>query len=136
VVTVPGEEEPAPPGGIDPDTLDGAEPYDAVDVGELPGWWQRAIAHFEERDLAPYRPPRFADGTLEPGVVRALETELGVSIELRCKNATLGADWTVLVDGDDVVTIGRHRSRERYTVFELTAEEFRERVRSALEDRP
>lgn len=113
--------------------LDGHEPYADVDVTALPGWWRRAVEHFREQGIGPYRPPRFTDGTLGPALVDALEADLGVDIRFRCKNASVGADWTVLVDGEPVGTIGRHRSRDRYTVFEMTGEAFADWVRSAVD---
>lgn len=114
--------------------LDGERPYAEIDVERLPGWWRRAIEHFEEQGIDPYRPPRFTDGTPEPALVSDLEAELGVAIGFRCKNARPGADWTVLVDGDPVGTIGRHRSRDRYTVFEMTGEAFADWIRAEIDD--
>jgi hypothetical protein len=113
--------------------LDTEAPYAEVDLTELPGWWQRAIEHFRDRGLSAYRPPRFVDGTLEPELVGSLESELDITINFQCKNASVGDDWTVLVDGEAIGTIGRYRSRDRYTVYEMTAKEFVEWVRSASE---
>lgn len=111
---------------------DQVRPYENVDVASLPEWWQRAIEHFEERDIAPYRPPRFEDGTITPPVVHDLEDDLDVTIGFRCKNATVGADWTVTVDGEPIGQLGRHRSRDRYTVFEITAREFRTWIHASV----
>jgi len=108
------------------------QPYDGMDLDELPDWWRRAVEHFEDRDIGPYRPPRFADGVLKHDVVSDLESELDVTISFQCKNAAVGDDWMVTVDGQPVGTIGRHRSRDRYSVFEMAEAEFREWVRGAV----
>ena len=111
----------------------GDQPYADVDLAALPAWWRQAVEHFEARDIGPYRPPRFEDGTLTPELVAELEATLDVSIQFRCKNATVGADWTVLVDGESVGTIGRHRSRDRNTVFEMAGEQFADWMHSVVE---
>ena len=121
--------------GLDPERIRSLrDPYADVDVSALPEWWQRAIEHFEARDIDPFRPPRFADGSLTHAVVAELESEFGVDIAFRCKNGTLGDDWTVTIDGDPIGSIGRHRSRKRYTVYEMSAAEFREWVSGAVAD--
>ncbi|RXK47980.1 hypothetical protein [Halorientalis pallida] len=99
-----------------------------------PRWWQRAVDHFEAHDLVPYQPPRFEDGTLKHTVEAELERRFGVTITLRCKNADVGDDWTVLVDGRPVGTVGRYRSRDGYTVYEIEPDEFRDLIRSAVHD--
>jgi hypothetical protein len=110
--------------------LDTDAPYADVDLTDLPAWWRRAVEHFRDRGLSAYRPPRFADGTLEPELVDGLESALDVSITFQCKNASVGDEWTVVVDGEPVGTIGRHRSRDRYTVYEMTGQEFADWIRS------
>jgi len=111
------------------------QPYADVDLAALPSWWRNAVEHFEDRGIGPYRPPRFEDGTLKPELVRELEVTLEISIRFRCKNATVGDDWTVLVDGESAGTIGRHRSRDRYTVFEMTGSEFADWMHSVVDAR-
>jgi len=126
------DEEPPPDTDVPPSAGRGREPYSGVDIKELPTWWRHAIEHFEARGLNAYRPARFTDGTLTRRVAAELEAELDVSITLRCKNASVGDDWTIRVDGDPVGTVGRHRSKEGHTVFETTANEFRTNIRDAL----
>lgn len=99
-----------------------------------PNWWLRATDHFEAHDLVPYQPPQFADRTLKHTVQRELEATLDVTISLQCKNAEVGDDWTVLVDGDPVGTVGRYRSRDGYTMYEIDPDEFRDLIRSAVTD--
>lgn len=114
---------------------DSEDPYADVDVSTLPDWWQRAIEEFEAFGLRPYRPPRFADGVLKHTVVDGLEADHGVDIDFVGVNPQYEGDWHVRIDGEVVGPIGRHRSPEGYTVFEMDAEAFRERVRSHLDAR-
>jgi len=100
--------------------------YEDVDIESLPAWWQDAIELFEEREMRPYQPARFDDGEFVHTVVESLEEEYGVSISFRCVNATIADDWTVLVDWEPVGTVGRYRSTEGYTVYDMTADEFSE----------
>jgi len=112
---------------------DPEDPYADVDVSALPGWWRDAIAEFEDAGLRPYRPPRFADGELTPEVIRDLETELGVDVRFVCFDGRYGDDWAVEVDGEVVSEVGRHRSTEGYTRFEVSSSEFRALVRAAAD---
>lgn len=112
---------------------DRADPYDDVDVAELPDWWREAIEEFREHGLRPFRPPRFSDGVPKHAVVSELERELGVEIRFRGTNVTHGDDWQVEVDGEPVGLVGRHRSAAGYTVYELTAAEFERFVREKHE---
>lgn len=111
------------------------DPYGDVDVSELPAWWQAAIREYEAFGLRPYQPPRFEDGTLKHTVVSALEDELDVSIVLLGWNVEYEDDWSVYVDGEPIGDIGRRRSPDGYTVFEMTADEFVEFVRATVADR-
>lgn len=116
-----------------PPGMDVEDPYENVDIETLPEWWQESIRTFEEYDLRPYRPPRFEDGTLKYDIVSELETELSVTIDILGFDVTYGDDWTVLVDGEPVTDIGRRRSAEGYTVFEVSSDEFEAIVRSAVD---
>ena len=115
------------PGGDD-------DPYDDIDVSSLPDWWADAVKEFESRNLRAYRPPRFADGTLKRTVVETLETKLGVSIRFVGRNTSYRDDWEVQIDGEKVMTIGRHRSPDGYTVFEMEPDEFIDQVTEALRE--
>lgn len=110
------------------------DPYAAIDVASLPDWWTDAIEEFEAYDLRPYRPPRFGDGTLKYEVVSGLEADLGVSIRFLGRDVTYEDDWLVEVDGQPLGEVGRHRSPEGYTVFEMDADEFAAWVREEVTD--
>jgi hypothetical protein len=113
---------------------DEADPYEDVDLSSLPPWWQRAIEEFELHGLRPYRPPRFSDGTLKHRTVRRLEERHDISLRFVGRNVEYGDDWEVQIDGESVGEIGRYRSSEGYTVFEMNSEEFARWIRDeALE---
>lgn len=126
-------EDPSPPPdrGPNPDHRD-EDPYADVDIDTLPDWWREAIEEFRAYDLRPYRPPRFADGELLHEVVEPLEDDLGVEIDFIGVNVTAGDDWTVRVDGDPIGDIGRRRTADAYTQFELTSDAFEDLVRDAV----
>jgi hypothetical protein len=111
---------------------DPVDPYEDVDVSELPGWWRRAIREFEAHGLRPYRPPRFEDGTPTRDVIERIERDLGVEIVLGSVSADYAERWEIRVDGSVVGTVGRHRSPEGYTVYETTGARFEDEVRSAV----
>lgn len=114
--------------GADPE-----DPYEDVDLSELPEWWQRAIAEHEEYDLRPYRPPRFEDGTLKHIVVDELESSEDVDIDFIDLDVE-DDDWQIRIEGDIVGDIGRRRSTDGYTVFEMEADEFRRYVQSRISE--
>lgn len=109
-------------------------PYSDIEISTLPDWWADAVKEFEAHDLRAYRPPRFDDGTLKRSVVKKLETKHGVSIRFVGQNTSYRDDWEVQIDGEKITTIGRHRSPDGYTVFEIGPEEFVEQVTEALEE--
>lgn len=116
--------------GEDPD-----DPYADVDASELPEWWRRAKREFEAHGLRPYRPPRFEDGTLKYEVVDDLEDELGVELTFTSLDSAYTEEWEIRVDGDVVGHVGRFRSPEGYTAYEMGSDDFAELVRSAVGDR-
>lgn len=110
--------------GSRPPGSDPADPYEDVDVSELPEWWQRTIEEFREYGLRPYRPPRFEDGTLKHEVVEDLKETHDIDIMFVGVDVRYGDDWTVRIDGTPVGEIGHRRSPEGYTVFGMTSDEF------------
>lgn len=101
-----------------------------------PGWWSRNATLRDELGIPGYEPPRFEDDTYAYVVVSDLESRLGCDIRFRSDvNPAYPDDWRVAIDGDDVIRVGRHRDENGNTVYELTADAFRERiVRAARED--
>lgn len=116
-----------------PPGFEESDPYEGIDVSELPEWWQEAIEEFEEHGLRPYRPSRFTDGEYVPEVVSRLESEFDVPIYVMGINVSFGDDWSVVVDGTQVAAIGRRRDTVGYTVFEMDSAEFEAIVRDAME---
>jgi hypothetical protein len=113
---------------------DDSDPYEGQDISKLPNWWSNAVEEFEAYDLRPYRPPRFADGTLKRGVVEILENKHNVSIRFIGHNTSYEDNWTVEVAGESVGSVGRHRSPNGYTVFEIDANTFIEWMTDAATD--
>jgi hypothetical protein len=105
------------------------------DEDERPEWWRQAAAEFERYDLRPYRPPRFADGTLKHEVVDRLEAEYGVAITFVSIDPEPNDEWEVRVDATTVFELGHRRHRAGYSIFETTAEQFESTVREWLEER-
>ncbi|KOX95338.1 hypothetical protein [Halorubrum tropicale] len=115
------------------DWLDRDQPYDGVDINELPDWWADAITEFREHDLRPYSPPRFSDGVLVPPVVSRLESAYDAEIRFIGVGVQYGDAWSVYADGDVVTTVDRERTADAYTRYEMTSGEFERVVRDHLE---
>lgn len=115
--------------GEDPD-----DPYEDVDLADLPAWWRRAIREFREHDLRPYRPPRFSDGKLVHEVVASLEAAYDVDIGFGAVGSGFRERWTVRVDGEPAWEVPRHRAVEGFTVYEIDSAAFERRLRGLLED--
>lgn len=113
---------------------EGEDPYEDVDISTLPDWWRGAIEEFERHGLRPYRPPRLSDGELKHTVVEDLEDEHGVTIEFVGVGVTHGDDWTMRIDGENVIGVGHHRSAEGYSVFDLERDALRRLVREHVAD--
>jgi len=117
-----------PPGHDDDD------PYDDVNTGRLPEWWQRNIQTFEQHQMRPYRPPTFEDGELVPDVVDSLESELGCRISLLKSGVDDEEAWQVLVDGETVGTTSRTRTESGRSVYSITSTTFESLVRNTLSE--
>lgn len=67
------------------------------------------------------------DGELTHDIVDRLETEFDVLVRIVGVDVEYGDDWTVFVDGEPVGSVARQRSRNRYTVFEVSSDGFASR---------
>lgn len=114
------------PPGYDEDS-----PYDGTELEALPAWWRENIDTFQRHGMRPYRPPRFADGTITTEVINRLKTDLGVSVRIRALNPHTDGVWEVVVDGDPVDRIERERTEGGYSKYGVTAGEFEEIVTEA-----
>jgi hypothetical protein len=119
-----GHDSPPRPRDV-PAGYDEEDPYHGVDLDEYPEWWRRNVEQFRDHGLRPYRPPRFADGEHTPPVLERLEHKFGVDVLFRAVDPSVGDDWRVVVDGEDVATVGRHRSGDGYTVYEVSTAAFK-----------
>lgn len=123
----PPRPEHLPPGHDEDD------PYHSVDLSEYPAWWRENIEVFRAHDMRPYRPPRFADDVVTTVVINRLESELGVTVQLRAVDPNGDGDWVVVVDDDPVAPVERTRTPHGNSRYELTAAAFEDVVRAAVE---
>jgi len=112
------------PAGYDED-----DPYANVDLDLYPDWWRRNIEEFWTHDMRPYHPPRFESGEFTPPVIGRLEEELGVDIMFRTTAPAVDEAWELLVDGEVVETVDRHRDADGFTQYHLDSGEFERLVR-------
>lgn len=124
----PSEREGLPPG------YDEANPYESADIEDFPEWWRRNIEEHREFDLRPYRPPRFIDDSIVPEVVGVMENEEGVDVQICSVNPQEDEGWEVWVDGEKVMTVEHWRSDDGYSVYNVTADEFRSNIEDSLEN--
>lgn len=109
------------------------DPYADVDIDTLPKWWRDTNREFEEHGLPPYRPSVFEDGTLKHRVIDLLEARLDVRIEFLYQGTGTPDEWTVWIDDVPVGTIGYHRDRRGYSVFEMASGGFIEWILDQVE---
>lgn len=99
---------------------------------EKPDWWAENETLRKQLDLPSYEPPRFLDGSYSHEVVPELEAEHACRIQLMGVDTRYPDDWTVRVDGESVMALPRHRDDHGNTVYELTADEFRDALTRRL----
>lgn len=100
------------------------------DSTNLPNWWIRNQRLRNEMGLPEYQPPRFCDGTYTHEIVPKLEDDFGITLCFRGFDTRYPGDFTVIADGEPLFDIGRKRDNAGNTVYEITSEEFHERVES------
>lgn len=123
-----------PPPAARPAGYDDEQPYRDADLAEYPKWWRRNVELFRRHGLRPYRPPRFADGTLATPVVAELEDELDVDVQFKGVDDGEAVQWGIWVDGELLEPVVHRRESEGYTVYDVSAAEFRSVVRDAVGD--
>lgn len=104
---------------------------DSGDDGK-PDWWAKNQQLREALGLPAYEPSRLKDGAYTHEVVTRLETTYDCSIRLRAKNPQHPSNWSVVVDGDPLVSMDRRRTKRGNTVFQLTSAEFEDAVRASM----
>lgn len=114
-----------------PPGFDEENPYLDVDLAEYPDWWRRNILEFQSNGMRPYRPPRFTDGQLVPPIIKEMEEEVNVDIQLQAVDPGMEGKWDLIVDGRQATSIPRRRTGGGYTLYQLDAEEFVKIIRNA-----
>lgn len=100
---------------------------------DKPKWWTQSANLKAELNLPEYEPPRFSDSTYVHEVVEPLEAKHECTIEFGAVNPHYPDDWYVWIDSEKAFSIGRSRTIEANTRYEMTAAEFREAFESYLE---
>jgi len=112
--------------GVDPTA---ENPYEGVEVSDLPEWWRDCLDEFEAHGLYTYVPAHFADGEIVRETVERLEAELGVEVKLLRVGGRPGEAWTVAVDGEEIGSVPWTRLRYGISTVEVSSDEFAELVR-------
>lgn len=101
--------------------------------GAQPEWWERNATLKEEMGLPTYEPPRFKDGTHTHEIVAELEETHDCDVRFVGFDTEYPDDWTAVVNGEHVASVGRHRDSNGNTVFEIESSAFKEMVLDGLE---
>lgn len=99
---------------------------------DRPDWWRENDHLREELDLSEYRPPRFADGIYTHEITDEIEANHDCHLQFIGVNTRYPDDWEVRINGEVAFEIGRYRDDQGNTVYEISAEEFRETVEAYL----
>jgi hypothetical protein len=110
---------------------DEANPYEDEDLSTYPDWWRRNVEEFRAEGMRPYRPPRLADGTISPPFLADLSERYEVDVCFRAVDPQAGGEWSLVVGGDPVASVGHERTGEGYTVYHLSPNEVERLVREA-----
>ena len=97
-------------------------------------WWRENDRLREELGLSEYRPPRFADSTYTHEITDEIEAIYDCRIQFIGINTRYPEDWEIRINGEVAFDIGRYRDDQGNTVYEISAEEFRERVEAYLSE--
>lgn len=108
-------------------------PYENVDIDELPDWWRDAVQEFSDKDLRAYRPAVFEDGAIKREVIDQLEEDHGVDIDIVGKNVREGDDWSIRVNRVECGSISYRRVPAGYTVYGMESKEFSEFIERVLQ---
>lgn len=101
--------------------------------GEVPSWWRENQRIRDRYELPQYEPPRFEDGTYTHEVCPDLESEHSCEIRFIGMDVRYPDDWEVRVDGTRAFDIPCRRDRRGNMIYELSADQFRERILDYLD---
>lgn len=101
---------------------------------QKPNWWKRNQRLRDELDLPPYEPSRFEDGAYTHTIIDTLEDNYNCRITFKTKNPNHPSKWNVYINGEEVITMERRRTKQGNTVFKLSSREFKGAVRSHFRD--
>jgi hypothetical protein len=99
-----------------------------------PDWWHENGYLREQLDLSEYQPPRFADGTYTHEVTDEIEKNHDCRLQFIGINTRYLDDWEVRINGKAAFKIGRYRDDQGNTVYEISAEKFREMVKAHISE--
>lgn len=116
-----------------PPGYDEEDPYDDIDLTELPDWWQRNVELFRSFGLRPYRPSRFRDDVLVPVKIEELEGSYDIDIRFSVRNPHQTGNTELLVNGKRVATVDRSREAGGFTRYGMSSSAFVELIHSKLE---
>ena len=103
------------------------------DNSREPEWWAENEEIKQRYELPEYDAPRFEDGEYVHDVVTELEETFDVKIRLLNSEPVGNGVWEINVDGEVVAECERYRDEKANSVFEVSSEEFRDRVTSSVE---
>lgn len=89
-----------------------------------PEWWKKNQQLREELGLPDYEPARFDDGVFKHEILPDLENEYNCTITFQSKNPQYPCDWVIRIDGEQIMTIERRRTKCGNTIFQITSEKF------------
>jgi hypothetical protein len=107
-------------------------PYETIDIKELPEWWERNIRLFNEYKMKTYLPPLLKDGTVVPSLRRSIESKHDVDIEIQSLDPKSAASWGVYVDGNYASSVERYRSTSGQVIYNINKDEFKSMVSNTL----
>ena len=99
-----------------------------------PSWMAHNDGLRTEMGLPPYEPPQFEDGTPTHEVVTRIERECDCTVRFVGVDTRYGDDLDVRLDGRPAFPVGRRRTETGNIVYQMTAAQFRERVRRELDN--
>lgn len=101
---------------------------------DQPVWLREAVEEFDEYGLKPYRPPRFSDGIYLHEIIRELEDNYDAEIRFIGRDIREGDPWEIQIDGRIAREVHRHRHQDGYSVVEMESSDFKEWVRTTVDD--
>lgn len=103
-------------------------------MAEKPDWWIKNEKIRQKMELPSYDPPRFSDGRYTHEIIPKIESTHDCRIQFISYVETEEREWNIRINGEDICQIGKRRTENGNTIYEIDSKSFEEEILESIQD--